>query len=195
MVDTAHEVQRECQRLVEVDPERKLECEQRGSGAHRCVSVLIIPNPILINRYHAGFDMIGKRLYKPYTDLTNIVVCVSDGTPAGKEYDVSENAHLDSILPDAGAADDALSVGVMLECIRASRIHLLGHQLVLLCFVRCSIDVYNCHPRLTYCSGQSCRGIAPGRVPPIFHATSYCSHVSPSLPVFDSPTNQTSLQY
>lgn len=40
MVDTAHEVQRECQRLAATDPERKLECEvwhQRGSGAHRYV--------------------------------------------------------------------------------------------------------------------------------------------------------------
>jgi hypothetical protein len=56
MVDTAHEVQRECQRLVEANPERKLECEvwhQRGSGAHRRVSVLVIPASMLINRYHA----------------------------------------------------------------------------------------------------------------------------------------------
>jgi hypothetical protein len=33
MVDTAHEVERECKRLVEANPERKLECEvwhQRG---------------------------------------------------------------------------------------------------------------------------------------------------------------------
>lgn len=102
MVDTAHEVQRECQRLVEANPERKLECEvwhQRGSGAHR-------------------FDMMGKRLYKTYTDLTNIVIRVSDGTAAGKEHAVLVNAHLDSTLPSPGAADDALSVGVMLECIR-----------------------------------------------------------------------------
>lgn len=102
MVDTAHEVQRECRRLVQADPERKLECEvwhQRGSGAHR-------------------FDMMGKRLYKTYTDLTNIVIRVSNGTPAGKEHAVLVNAHLDSTLPSPGAADDALSVGVMLECIR-----------------------------------------------------------------------------
>jgi hypothetical protein len=40
MVDTAYEVQRECERLVRVDSGRKLECEvwhQRGSGSHRCV--------------------------------------------------------------------------------------------------------------------------------------------------------------
>ncbi|KAI9448865.1 hypothetical protein BJY52DRAFT_1206477 [Lactarius psammicola] len=102
MIDTAHEVQKECQRIVEADPERKLECEvwhQRGSGAHR-------------------FDMMGKRLYKTYTDLTNIVIRVSNGTSAGKEHAVLVNAHLDSTLPSPGAADDALSVGVMLECIR-----------------------------------------------------------------------------
>ncbi|KAH8993018.1 hypothetical protein EDB92DRAFT_1986255 [Lactarius akahatsu] len=102
MIDTAHEVQRECQRIVQADPERKLECEvwhQRGSGAHR-------------------FDMMGKRLYKTYTDLTNIVIRVSNGTSEGKEHAVLVNAHLDSTLPSPGAADDALSVGVMLECIR-----------------------------------------------------------------------------
>jgi Zn-dependent M28 family amino/carboxypeptidase len=62
--------------------------------------------------------MMGKRLYKTYVDLSNIVVRVSDGTPAGKEHAVLVNAHLDSTLPSPGAADDALSVGVMLECIR-----------------------------------------------------------------------------
>lgn len=102
MIDTAHEVQRECQQIVQADPERKLECEvwhQRGSGAHR-------------------FDMMGKRLYKTYTDLTNIVIRVSNGTSEGKEHAVLVNAHVDSTLPSPGAADDALSVGVMLECIR-----------------------------------------------------------------------------
>jgi hypothetical protein len=116
------------------------------------------PNPNPHKSLSRRFDMIGKRPYKPYTDLTNIIVCVPDGTLAGKEHDVSENAHLVSTLPDPGAADDALSVGVMHECIRVSRIHLLGHQLVLLCSVRCSSDVYNCLPRLAYCSVQSCRG-------------------------------------
>ena len=60
----------------------------------------------------------GKRVYKTYADLTNIVIRVSDGTPEGKEHAVLVNAHLDSTLPSPGAADDALSVGVMLECIR-----------------------------------------------------------------------------
>jgi Zn-dependent M28 family amino/carboxypeptidase len=62
--------------------------------------------------------MMGKRLYKTYTDLTNIVIRVSDGTHAGKEHAVLVNARLDSTSPSPGAADDALSVGVMHECIR-----------------------------------------------------------------------------
>jgi Zn-dependent M28 family amino/carboxypeptidase len=62
--------------------------------------------------------MMGKRMYKTYADLTNIVIRVSDGTPEGKTHAVLVNAHLDSTLPSPGAADDALSVGVMLECLR-----------------------------------------------------------------------------
>lgn len=60
----------------------------------------------------------GKRLYKTYVELTNIIVVISDGTPEGKEHSVLVNAHVDSTLPSPGAADDALSVGIMLECIR-----------------------------------------------------------------------------
>jgi Zn-dependent M28 family amino/carboxypeptidase len=62
--------------------------------------------------------MMGKRLYKTYVNLTNIIVRISDGTPASKEHAVLVNAHLDSTLPSPGAADDALCVGVMLECMR-----------------------------------------------------------------------------
>jgi Zn-dependent M28 family amino/carboxypeptidase len=62
--------------------------------------------------------MMGKRLYKTYADLTNIVIRVSDGTSEGKKHAVLVSAHLDSTLPSPGAADDALSVGVMLDCIR-----------------------------------------------------------------------------
>lgn len=65
-----------------------------------------------------SFDMMGKRLYKTYVNLTNIVVRISDGTTQGKEHAVLVNAHLDSTLPGPGAADDALSVGIMLECMR-----------------------------------------------------------------------------
>lgn len=60
----------------------------------------------------------GKRLYKTYRNLSNIIVRISDGTAAGKEHAVLVNAHLDSTLPSPGASDDALSVGVMLECMR-----------------------------------------------------------------------------
>jgi Zn-dependent M28 family amino/carboxypeptidase len=64
------------------------------------------------------FDMMGKRLYKTYNDLTNIVIRVSDGTPESKKHAVLVNSHLDSTLPSPGAADDALAVGIMLECLR-----------------------------------------------------------------------------
>src|SRR5260370_9329307 len=63
------------------------------------------------------FDMTGKRLYKTYANLPNIVIRVSDGTPEGKNRAVLVSAHLDSTLPVPGAADDTLSVGVMLDCI------------------------------------------------------------------------------
>ncbi|KAG8734211.1 hypothetical protein FRC10_011815 [Ceratobasidium sp. 414] len=92
----------QCVEAVRSTSGRKLECEvwrQQGSGTHR-------------------FDMMGKRVYKTYVDLSNIIVRVSDGTPEGKRYAVLVNSHLDSTLPSPGAADDAVSVGVMLECIR-----------------------------------------------------------------------------
>ncbi|KIJ96005.1 hypothetical protein K443DRAFT_134254 [Laccaria amethystina LaAM-08-1] len=101
MVAQAEEVKKNCEKLV-AESGRKLECEvwrQEGSGSHR-------------------FDMMGKRLYKTYVNLTNIIVRVSDGTPEGKEHAVLVNSHLDSTLPSPGAADDAISVGVMLECMR-----------------------------------------------------------------------------
>lgn len=67
---------------------------------------------------YARFDMMGKRLYKTYVNLTNIIVRVSDGTEQGKEHAVLVNSHVDSTLPSPGAADDAMPVGIMLECIR-----------------------------------------------------------------------------
>ncbi|KAF8075052.1 hypothetical protein FPV67DRAFT_1475846 [Lyophyllum atratum] len=101
MVGQAEAVKRNCEEVVAATG-RKLECEvwrQEGSGSHR-------------------FDMMHKRLYKTYVNLTNIVVRISDGTPEGKEHAVLVNAHLDSTLPSPGAADDAISVGVMLDCMR-----------------------------------------------------------------------------
>lgn len=62
--------------------------------------------------------MMGKRLYKTYVNLSNIIVRISDGTDDGKQHALLVNAHLDSTIPSPGAADDALSVGVMLDCMR-----------------------------------------------------------------------------
>ena len=60
----------------------------------------------------------GHRVYKTYRGLSNIIVRVSNGTQASKKHAVLVNSHLDSTLPSPGAADDALAVGVMLECMR-----------------------------------------------------------------------------
>lgn len=58
------------------------------------------------------------RLYKSYVGLTNHVVRLSAKTnPKSTEHAVLFNAHLDSQLPGPGAADDAISVGVMLDII------------------------------------------------------------------------------
>lgn len=62
--------------------------------------------------------MMGKRLYKTYVNLTNIIVRLSDGTEEGKKDAVLVNSHVDSTLPSPGAADDAMPVGVMLENLR-----------------------------------------------------------------------------
>ncbi|CEL53123.1 putative zinc metalloprotease C1259,02c OS=Schizosaccharomyces pombe (strain 972 / ATCC 24843) GN=SPCC1259.02c PE=3 SV=1 [Rhizoctonia solani AG-1 IB] len=102
LLDQVNDLREQCKEAVSRTPGRKLECEvwrQQGSGTHR-------------------FDMMNKRVYKNYVDLTNIIVRVSDGTPEGKKNAVLVNSHLDSTLPSPGAADDAVSVGVMLECIR-----------------------------------------------------------------------------
>lgn len=56
--------------------------------------------------------MMGKRLYKTYRDLSNIVVRVSDGTEAGKEHAVLVNSHLDSTLPSPGACESGVMISV-----------------------------------------------------------------------------------
>ncbi|KIJ65340.1 hypothetical protein HYDPIDRAFT_110370 [Hydnomerulius pinastri MD-312] len=102
MVRKAEELKELCEEAVKKEKGRKLECEvwrQEGSGSHR-------------------FDMMDTRLYKTYVNLDNIVVRISDGTDRGKSSAVLINAHLDSTLPSPGAADDALAVGVMIECAR-----------------------------------------------------------------------------
>lgn len=64
------------------------------------------------------FDIMNTRLYKTYVSLSNFIVRVSDGTDEGKKHAVLVNSHLDSQLPGPGAADDAISVGIMLDAIR-----------------------------------------------------------------------------
>ena len=86
--------------------------ETTGTNCWTCAH----PFEILIIDFR--FDMMGKRVYKTYVNLSNIIVRISDGTPEGKEHAVLFNAHLDSTLPSPGAADDAFSVGIMLDCIR-----------------------------------------------------------------------------
>lgn len=102
MTEKAFQLQEECERVVASQPGRKLQCEvwrQEGSGSHR-------------------FDMMAARLYKRYVNLSNIIIRLSDGTDRGKADAVLINSHLDSTLPSPGAADDALAVGVMIECVR-----------------------------------------------------------------------------
>jgi len=118
MTQQAKIMQGECQKIV-AKTERKLECEiwhQQGSGSHRCILVFYLwrNNGLILSR----FDMMGKRIYKTYVNLTNIIIRISDGTPAGKEHAILVNAHLDSTLPSPGAADDGLAVGVMLDVMR-----------------------------------------------------------------------------
>ncbi|KAG1845888.1 hypothetical protein DFJ58DRAFT_664100 [Suillus subalutaceus] len=102
MTEKAYQLKEECERVITAQPGRKLQCEvwrQEGSGSHR-------------------FDMMAARLYKRYVNLSNIIIRLSDGTDQGKLDAVLINSHLDSTLPSPGAADDALSVGVMIECVR-----------------------------------------------------------------------------
>ena len=84
----------------------------------------------------------GKTLYKTYANLTNIVIRVT-GTPEGNNNVVLVSAHLDSTLPSPGAADDALSIGVMLDCMRVLT-HIPGwtpsHAII---FCKRPIDVFS----------------------------------------------------
>ncbi len=119
MVEAAEQVKRNCERIVLLTG-RKLECEiwrQEGSGNHRR-DTFKFSFYCIISYVDNRFDMMGKRLYKTYVNLSNIIVRISDGTPEGKEHALLVNAHLDSTLPSPGAADDALAVGVMLDCMR-----------------------------------------------------------------------------
>jgi hypothetical protein len=139
------------------------------------------------------FDMMSKRLYKTYVNLTNIVVRISDGTPEGKEHAVLVNSHLDSTLPSPGAADDALSVGVMLECMRV----LVNtpdwspkHAIVFREF-RHYVYVLEPHPRP---SVQPCRGIPARWISLVLNPASSGAHVC-RLTNFRIRTNCSSLEY
>ena len=119
VLEKARELQEQCEQVVKANPGRKLQCEvwrQEGNGSHRCV--LSSDVQCLVCNQHCSFDIMAKRLYKTYVNLSNIILRVSDGTEEGKEHAVLVNSHVDSTLPSPGAADDALSVGVMLECAR-----------------------------------------------------------------------------
>ncbi|GEM06060.1 endoplasmic reticulum metallopeptidase [Rhodotorula toruloides] len=67
------------------------------------------------------FDFMDKK----YFGISNVIVRLSDGTPASKANAVLVNAHSDSTLPSPGAADDLVGVAVMLE---ALRVMALGHR-------------------------------------------------------------------
>ncbi|KAF7976944.1 hypothetical protein HWV62_5371 [Athelia sp. TMB] len=87
MVDQAAALKTQCDALVAASPHRALECEvwrQEGNGSHR-------------------FDMMGRRLYKTYVGLSNVVVRLSNGTSEGKEHAVLINSHVDSTLPSPGS--------------------------------------------------------------------------------------------
>lgn len=116
MVEQAERLKEECERVVrDTVGGRALECEvwrQEGSGSHRYGVSGCLPCFRRLLDYKSSFDMMNKRLYKTYVNLSNIVMRISNGTSAGKEHAVLVNSHLDSTLPSPGAADDAMSVGV-----------------------------------------------------------------------------------
>ncbi|KAG8993048.1 hypothetical protein FRB94_011080 [Tulasnella sp. JGI-2019a] len=102
VLDEANKIKDACEDILRMAPTRKLQCEvwrQEGSGTHR-------------------FDMMGKRVYKQYEKLSNIILRVSDGTREGKAHALLLNSHVDSTVPSPGAADDAMCVGIMLEIAR-----------------------------------------------------------------------------
>ncbi|GAA5858742.1 hypothetical protein JCM8547_004967 [Rhodosporidiobolus lusitaniae] len=64
------------------------------------------------------FDFMDKMVWKKYFGISNVIVRLSDGTPASKANAILVNAHSDSTLPSPGAADDLVGVAVMLESLR-----------------------------------------------------------------------------
>jgi hypothetical protein len=124
------------------------------------------------------FDMMGKRLYKTYVNLTNIVVRISNGTPEGKEHAVLINSHLDSTLPSPGAADDAFAVGIMLDCMRVlieTPDWSPTHAIIFCTFPFSAL--YYASKLIVYKSVQPRRGILARRISFILHSTPRCIHV------------------
>jgi hypothetical protein len=105
LLDQVEKLREQCEEAVRRTPGRKLECEvwrQQGSGTHRYVNMNLFTNCTWVLTTRDSFDMMNKRVYKNYVDLTNIIVRVSDGTPVGKRHAVLVNSHLDSTLPSPG---------------------------------------------------------------------------------------------
>ena len=127
---------------------------------------------------HGRFDMMGKRLYKTYRDLSNIIVRVSNGTDAGKAHALLVNAHLDSTLPSPGAADDALPCGIMLEAFRVLT-QTPGwsphHALIFRELIQTRVPN---PPLIPANSVQQCRRISTRRLSSLFYSGPFCSNCS-----------------
>lgn len=48
--------------------------------------------------------MMGKPVFKVYENLSNIIIRISNGTPAGKAHALLLNAHVDSTVPSPGSS-------------------------------------------------------------------------------------------
>lgn len=123
------------------------------------------------------------RLYKTYVNLSNIIIRISDGTERGKASAVLINSHLDSTLPSPGAADDALAVGVMLECARVLVETKGWEPTYSIIFRACLKRLSPVSPKDIYSNSVQQRGrVFARRLSFVLNATSYCSYVSLSRP-------------
>jgi len=181
MVAQAEEVKKNCEKVVadgKVEGSWNVRYGARkevgATGVYNDASQSCFAQPLL-----QRFDIMGKHLYKTCVDLTNIVVRVSDGAPEGKGHVVLVNSHLDSTLASPGAGHDAISVGVMLECMHvlietptwSPKNAIIFREITILYLPqRCEV--------LKSLSFQPCRGIPAGRVTLIFYPTSYCPNMS-----------------
>lgn len=77
------------------------------TGRQRYTSVIMRSKPLAnvensADVAHSRFDMMGKRVYKQYERLSNIILRVSDGTREGKQHALLLNSHVDSTVPSPG---------------------------------------------------------------------------------------------